>query len=113
MWQLFHIDQDIATGQKALDKEQTEQQSAARTGLVVDKQIDAKKKAQAGYHLERLKLDRQLKRKRTEADEKVGFQNCQLCLLTICMGCKLSSRDRSLLSSLVQVQEGKQHGRTD
>lgn len=71
LWQLFHIDQDLAKGQKSLAKEEKEQEAAARTAIVVEKQIEAKRKEQAGFHLERVKLERQLKRKRTDVDQKV------------------------------------------
>ena len=71
LWQLFHIDQDLAKGQKSLAKEEKEQEAAARTAILVEKQVEAKRKEQAGFHLERVKLERQLKRKRTDADQKV------------------------------------------
>ena len=74
LWQLFHIDQDIAKGQKSLEKEEKEQAAAARSAMVVEKQIDDKKKEHAGCNLQRVKLERQLKRKRTDADQKVKLQ---------------------------------------
>lgn len=71
LWQLFHIDQDLSKGQKHLAKDEKEQEAAARAGIIVEKEIDSKKKQVAGFHLERLKIERQLKRKRTDADSKV------------------------------------------
>lgn len=78
LWQLFHIDQDIAKGQKSLEKEEKEQAAAARSGMVVEKQIEDKKKEHAGCNLQRVKLERQLKRKRTDADQKVKLQRANM-----------------------------------
>lgn len=71
LWQLFHIDQDLKKAQQRMAKEQKALEAAARTGMVADKEIEAKRKVQAGFHLERLQLERQLKRRRTESDQKV------------------------------------------
>ena len=56
----------MTKGQQAL-------RPAAKTSPLADKEADAKRKVQAGIHLDRMKLDRQLKRKRTETDQKVGL----------------------------------------
>ena len=61
-------------------------EAAARSAIVAEKEIDAKKKEQAGYHLERIKLERQLKRRRTESDQKVS--DC--CMCTPCLSCSCS-----------------------
>lgn len=52
-------------------KESKAMEAAARSGILAEKEIDAKKKEQASFHLERIKLERHLKRRRTESDEKV------------------------------------------
>ena len=52
-------------------KEQKALEAAARTGMVADKEIAAKRKVQAGYHMERINLERQLKRRRTDSEAKV------------------------------------------
>ena len=72
LWQLFHIDQDLSKARKRMGKEDEALQAAARSAILAEKEIAAKKKEQAGYHLERIKLDRQLKRRRTETDQKVA-----------------------------------------
>ena len=70
-----------------MSKEQKALEAAARTGILADKEIDAKRKVQAGIHLDRMKLDRQLKRKRTETDQKVGLTqynlHCSLQLFVV------------------------------
>ena len=73
LWQLFHIDQDLAKAQQGMAKEQKALEAAARTGMVADKEIAAKRKVQAGYHMERINLDRQLKRRRTDSEAKVPY----------------------------------------
>lgn len=90
LWQLFHIDQDLAKGLRSLAKEEKEQEAAAHTAIVVEKQIESKRKEQAGFHLERVKLERQLKRKRTDVDQKVQL----LCVTVLC--CHLHERKKSL-----------------
>ena len=54
-----------------MGKERKALEAAARTGMVAEKEIEAKKKVQAGFHRERMKLERQLKRRRTDSDQKV------------------------------------------
>ena len=54
-------------------KEQKALEAAARTGMVADKEIAAKRKVQAGYHMERINLERQLKRRRTDSEAKVPY----------------------------------------
>jgi len=56
----------MAQEQKALE-------AAARTGMVADKEIAAKRKVQAGCNLERINLERQLKRRRTDSEAKVPY----------------------------------------
>ncbi len=73
LWQLFHIDQDLAKAQQGMAKEQKALEAAARTGMVADKEIAAKRKVQAGYHMERINLERQLKRRRTDSEAKVPY----------------------------------------
>ncbi|DBA97424.1 TPA: hypothetical protein ACH3X1_015143 [Trebouxia sp. C0004] len=70
LWQLFHIDQDLAKAQQRMAKEQKALEAAARTGMVADKEIAAKRKVQAGCNLERINLERQLKRRRTDSEAK-------------------------------------------
>ncbi|DBA77355.1 TPA: hypothetical protein ACH3X2_000872 [Trebouxia sp. C0005] len=70
LWQLFHIDQDLAKAQQRMAKEQKALEAAARTGMVADKEIAAKRKVQAGCTLERINLERQLKRRRTDSEAK-------------------------------------------
>ncbi len=57
-------------------KEQKALEAAARTGMVADKEIAAKRKVQAGYHMERINLERQLKRRRTDSEAKVSQNLC-------------------------------------
>lgn len=71
LWQLFHIDHDLTKARQRMAKESKALETAARSAILAEKEIDAKKKEQAGYHLERIKLERHLKRRRTESDQKV------------------------------------------
>ncbi|KAL3149139.1 hypothetical protein ABBQ32_001975 [Trebouxia sp. C0010 RCD-2024] len=70
LWQLFHIDHDLTKARQRMAKESKALETAARSAILAEKEIDAKKKEQAGYHLERIKLERHLKRRRTESDQK-------------------------------------------
>ncbi len=79
LWQLFHIDQDLTKARQRMSKEQKALEAAARTGMVADKEIEAKRKTQAGFHLERMKLERQLKRRRSESDQKVRHMTHATC----------------------------------
>lgn len=72
LWQLFHIDHDLTKARQRMAKESKALETAARSAILAEKEIGAKKKAQAGYHLERIKLERHLKRRRTESDQKVN-----------------------------------------
>ena len=82
LWQLFHIDHDLTKARQRMAKESKAMEAAARSGILAEKEIDAKKKGQASFHLERIKLERHLKRRRTESDQKVtacwalGASNC-------------------------------------
>ena len=71
LWQLFHIDYDLTKARQRMAKESKAMEAAARSGILAEKEIEAKKKEQAGFHLERIKLERHLKRRRTESDQKV------------------------------------------
>lgn len=71
LWQLFHIDQDLSKARQRMSKEDKALQAAARSAILADKEFEAKKKEHAGIHLERIKLDRQLKRRRQDTDQKV------------------------------------------
>ena len=72
LWQLFHIDHDLSRARQRMAKESKAMEAAARSGILAEKEIEAKKKEQAGFHLERIKLERHLKRRRTESDQKVS-----------------------------------------
>lgn len=72
LWQLFHIDHDLTKARQRMAKESKALEAAARSAILADKEIDAKKKEQAGFHLERIKLERHLKRRRSESDQKVA-----------------------------------------
>ena len=71
LWQLFHIDHDLTKARQHMAKESKAMEAAARSGILAEKEMVAKKKEQASFHLERIKLERHLKRRRTESDQKV------------------------------------------
>ena len=71
LWQLFHIDHDLTKARQHMAKESKAMEAAARSGILAEKEMAAKKKEQASFHLERIKLERHLKRRRTESDQKV------------------------------------------
>ena len=73
LWQLFHIDQDLSKARQRMSKEDKALQAAARSAILADKEFEAKKKEHAGIHLDRIKLDRHLKRRRADTDQKVNI----------------------------------------
>ena len=111
LWQLFHIDHDLTKARQQMAKESKAMEAAARSGILAEKEIDAKKKEQASFHLERIKLERHLKRRRTESDQKVtdywalstrNFPSSRRCL---CL-CRLHANAMTLgsLCGLVMLE---------
>ena len=78
LWQLFHMDQDLAAERRLAAARKAEMLDAGRALKAMEEELDATKKRAATHNKERLLLERKIAKRRADADKKARPFACHL-----------------------------------